>query len=303
MKKFLSFIAAVMFMVLNAAPAQNKIPATAVLGATINLEQILSWPLFQQFAEERLQSELAKARLTTQDIQGEMALGLTFAAKDPKENLRLDVAINLKHPNAGKLFSIAEKELSKNPGIVKKKEAGRPCIEDENIKIIQVSKNEITLQLLIGQQLKFIKLAPAKNIFKQFSSENATMSIVINNQNIAKIFASDIPEQARPFINGKLFSIAALNCQPDGSLKFKLTDTFKSSEDCKKSLEAFNTQMAALKENPAISAIADKIKAKANNTTLTVSGEFSAMELQMAAGSIMLLMMSQQQNTAVPAAN
>ena len=303
MKKFLSLIVAAMFIVLNAAPATNKIPATATVGVTVNLEQILSWPLFQQLAEQRLQTELAKAQLTMQDIQGEMALGLTFASKAPRENLRLDVIINLKQPNAGKLFSIAEKELTKNPGIVRKKEAGTPCLEDKTLKIVQVSKNEITLQLLIGQQLKFVQLIPAKNIFNKLPAEKVTLQAIVNNQKIAKIFAQDIPEQAKVLINGKLFSSVALSCLPDGSLKFKSTDTFKSNAECKKSLEAFNAQMTAVKENPAISALADKIKAKADNTTLTVSGKFSAVDLQMAVGSVMMMMMSQQQNSNIPAAN
>ena len=59
--------------------------------------------------------------------------------------------------------------------------------------------------------------------------------------------------------------------------------------------------MTVLKENPAVSAIADKIKAKSNRATLTVSGNLSAVDLQMAAGSIMMMLMSQQQNTNTPA--
>ena len=303
MKKFLAVISAVLFVSLNAAPAQNKIPASATVGVTVNLEQIFSWPLFQQLAGQKLQTELAKAQLTAQDIQGEIALGVTFARKNPKENLRIDVVLNLKKNNAEKLFSLAEKELTKNPGITRKKEAGKPCLEDETIKLILTGKHEITLQIRLGQDLKFIKLAPAKNIFTRIPAKNATLTAAFDNQKILRIFAKEIPPQAAPLLTGKLFSCATFNCLSDGSLNFQLTDTFKSNADCKKSLDAFNAQLATLKENPAVSMIADKIKAKVNRTTLTVSGNLSSVDLQMAAGSIMMMMMAQQQNMTAPAAN
>lgn len=301
MKKLLAITAAVLFISLHAFPAQEKIPATATVGVTVNLEQVFSWPLFQQLAEQRLQTELAKTKLTLQDIQGEVSLGVTFAQKAPKANLRVDVVINLKQPNAAKLFAFAEKELITKTGITRKKEAGKPCLEDKTIKVILASDNEITLQILLGQELKFAGLTPQKNIFKRIPAKNATLTAAFDNQKIMKIFAKDIPEQAKPMLVGKLFSCIAINCLPDGSLKFQSIDTFKNSAECKKSLEAFNSQMAALKENPAVSAIADKIKAKANRATLTVSGNLSAVDLQMAAGSIMMMLMSQQQNMNTPA--
>lgn len=302
MKKFFVLLSAAVFVALNATPAQSKIPATAPAVLMLNTEHLLNWPLFKQFADETVKTSLAKYQLTVQDIQGSIAVGVTFAKNQPKENLRVDAVITLKQPVAAKLFALAEKELAKNKGIVKSKEKGKPCLADETVKIVLAGKNELTLQLRLGTQLKFVRLTAAKNLFNRIKAENASLVAVFDNSKLINNFAKEIPEQAKPLMDGKTFSWLKVDFLPDGALKFQQRDTFKTAADCKKSLEAFNAQLATVKENPAVSAIAEKLKVKTSKNTLTVSGELTAMDLQMAAGSIMMMLMSQQQNMNTPAA-
>ena len=98
MKKFFVLLSAAVFVALNATPAQSKIPATAPAVLMLNTEHLLNWPLFKQFADETVKTSLAKYQLTVQDIQGSIAVGVTFAKNQPKENLRVDAVITLKQP-------------------------------------------------------------------------------------------------------------------------------------------------------------------------------------------------------------
>ncbi len=298
MKKFLALLVSALFIVLNAAPIQNKIPASAAVALLLNTEQLLNWPLFQQMAGQHLQNGLSAAQLTTQDIQGSVALGVTFAPVQPKENMRFDAIIALKQPVAEKLFQLAEQELQKVSNVIKSKEKGKPCLMNDDMKIVLVSPKELTCQFRLGNKLKLVKLGKSKNILSKLKTNNATFSAAFDQNKLVKIFQKDIPPQFQGLIEGKVFSGITVDLLADGALKCHSFDTFKTAEACQAALAESNAQLAKMKENPAFAAIIDKIKIKTDKNTVRSFCEFSATDVQMTAGSLMMMIMSQVQEQA-----
>lgn len=303
MKKFLAFLFSALFIAANAAPAQSMIPASATVAAVLNSEQLLNWPLFQQMAGPQLQAGLTKAQLTAQDIQGTIAIGVTFAKVQPKENLRFDAIINFKNPVAAKLFAALESELAINPNMVKSNEKGKICLSADNFKVVLLSQNELTCQGILGNKLKFAKLGKSKNIFSKIKLPRGTATIVFDFNRLGKFFAEHIPAELKPMVDNKLYSGITVDLLPDGSLKYSSLDTFKTAAACKEALALTNAQLIEAKANPALAAIVDKVKIETvSPTAVRTSSELSATDVQMAASSLMMLAMAQAQKSAAAAA-
>lgn len=166
---------------------------------------------------------------------------------------------------------------------------------NDDMKLVLVSPKELTCQVRLGNKLKFVKLGKSKNVLSKLKTNNATFSAAFDQNKLVKIFQKDIPPQFQGLIEGKVFSGITVDLLADGALKCHSIDTFKTAEACKAALAESNAQLAKMKENSAFAAIIDKIKIKTDKNTVRSFCEFSATDVQMVAGSLMMMIMSQVQ--------
>ena len=287
MKKFAFIAAAAAVTIIHAATPQSKIPATAVAVASIDLDQVINWPLVAQAGAEMLQGTLAQYQLTLQDIQGTVAAGITFAEDAPAQNGRIDAVISLKQPNAEKLFKVMGDFLSlaQPTGLKTEKSGKKISIVGKDLKLTLVNSRELTFQILIGNKMKFVKLKENKNLFAGIQEKNAAIIIALDNQKLLAAFAeiiknsryssSDILKLAE----GKKLSEIICNLKPDGSLEYKSKDTFASAADAQKAIALCKEKLAEQKADPMLAGIAEKVQLKADGATVVTSCKLNILDI------------------------
>ncbi len=287
MKKFAFIAAAAVVTILHAATPQSKIPATAVAVASIDLDQVINWPLVAQAGTEMLQGTLAQYQLTLQDIQGTVAAGITFAEDAPAQNGRIDAVISLKQPNAEKLFKVMGNFLSlAHPTGLKTEKSGKKIsIVGKDFKLTLVNPKELTFQMLIGNKMKFTELKNNKNLFSNIKEKNAAIIVALDNQKLLAAFAEIIKNSRYSssdilkFAEGKKLSEIICNLKPDGSLEYKSKDTFASAADAQKAIALCKEKLAEQKADPMLAGVAEKVQFKADGATVVTSCELNILDL------------------------
>jgi hypothetical protein len=280
-----------------ASPAE-KIPATAVISAYANLNEILDFPLVRQMLAGK---DLGNG-IKPEDFRGKAAMGFTLGAKDPQKNFRMDVILQTEKPVAAKLFNALTAQAL-TEGAKKTKVGGKPAVINKNVRAILVSGKEIILQAKDGK-LKFVNLKKSKNALVS-APECADNSVVavMDIAKITKAFAKDIPAEAQALINEQnVIAVLAAKLNADGSIALTIRASHKDAASAQQSLQTYNTQMAELQNNPMLAAIAGKFAAKAQGNDMIISGKFTAEEIQMLIGQVMMMAASQAANKAPAAA-
>ena len=297
-KKLSILFAAFAALFVIASPA-NKIPATAMMSASANLNEILAFPL----AKQMLAGKDFGNGIKPEEFRGKVAIGFTFGAKNPQKNFRMDAVLQTEKPVAAKLFNaLAEQALQQ--GAKKTKVGGKLAIVDKKARAILVSGKEIILQVKEGK-MKFVNLKKSANMLTA-APETAKNSVVVV-MDIAKMigsFSSEIPAEAKVLLNEKAIAVLAAKFNADGSIAISIRGSHKDAAAAQESLKSYNAQMAELQNNPMLAAFAGKFTAKTAGNDLLISGQFTAEEVQMLIGQVMMMAASQaaQATSAAPAA-
>ena len=295
MKKFAIIAAVAAVTILYAAAPQSKIPATAVAVASIDLDQVINWPLVAQAGTEMLQGTLAQYQLTLQDIQGTVAAGVTFAKENPDQNARIDAVISLKQPNAEKLFKVMGNFLSlAHPTGLKTEKSGKKIsIVGKDFKLTLVNPKELTFQMLIGDKMKFIELKDNKNLFSNIREKNAAIIVALDYQKLHPAVTAIIKDNKfysgdmLKLLDSKKSSEFTCNLKPDGSLEYKSKDTYASAADAQKAIALCKEKLAEQKADPMLAVLAEKIQFKADGATVVTSCELNMLDITSVLAAIM----------------
>ena len=285
MLKKLSILSAVFCALLLWANPAAKIPAKTPLALYANLSDVINYPLAQQFlAGIKLPPEIKLS-----DFNGKIAAGISFNKKNAKE-FYLNVIFKTAKPTAGKVFALIAGEAEKQ-GAKRFKVAGKMAVGDQNARCILMSSKELILQAKASPKAKFANLKAAKNILvNRPELKNNTLVIVADTAKLPKNSFNQVQAQFRELMTIQQTNVLAVKLEGDGAIAISSLTTHRTAEDCQKTLQAYQQQTSALKQDPAAAAILDKLQVSADGTVFSLKASFTMEEIQSAIIQIMTLM-------------
>lgn len=288
MLKKLSVLCAVCLALIASASPIAKIPAKAGIVVYANVSEIIKYPLVQQF----LGSVTLPPEISINDFEGKVALGASFTGDIKKEkNLAFNAVYQTAKPTAGKLFNLLSAEAMKS-GAKKFKVAGKPAFGDDDARAILISPKEVILQARSGKY-KFVNLKKSKNLLTNRPEvKNSTLVVAIDTPAFASMVSQKLKQneqEVKDLLAGQKLAIGSLKLNADGSLAFANQTLLVDAAATQKVLAISKQSIEDLKKDPAAAAILEKVSVTSKGNTVTISGKFSAMEVQSAIAQIMMM--------------
>ena len=288
MLKKLSIICTVCLAFIASASPIAKIPAKSGVVVYANVSDVIKYPLVQQF----LGSVTLPPEISINDFEGKVALGLSFTGDIKKEkNLAFNVVYQTAKPTAGKLFNLLSAEAMKS-GAKQFKVGGKPAFGDDDARAILVSPKEVILQVRSGKY-KFVNLKKSKNLLTNRPEvKKSTLVIAIDTPAFASLVAKNLKQdvqEVKDVLAGQKLAIGSLKLNADGSLSFANQTLLADAAATQKVLALSKQGIEDLKKDPAAAAILEKVSVTSKDNSVTISGNFSAMEVQGAIAQVMMM--------------
>ena len=231
--------------------------------------------------------------ISINDFEGKVALGASFTGDIKKEkNLAFNVVYQTAKPTAGKLFNLLSADAMKSGGAKKFKVGGKPAFGDDDARAILVSPKEVILQVRSGKY-KFVNLKKSKNLLTNRPEvKNSTLVVAINTPEFASLASQKLKQneqEVKDLLAGQKLAIGSLKLNADGSLAFANQTLLVDAAATQKVLAISKQSIEDLKKDPAAAAILEKVSVTSKGNTVTISGKFSAMEVQGAIAQIMMM--------------
>ena len=289
MLKKLSIICAVCLAFIASASPIAKIPAKSGVVVYANVSDVIKYPLVQQF----LGSVTLPPEISINDFEGKVALGFSFTGDIKKDkNLAFNVVYQTAKPTAGKLFNLLSADAMKSGGAKQFKVGGKPAFGDDDARAILVSPKEVILQVRSGKY-KFVNLKKSKNLLTNRPEvKKSTIVIAIDTPAFASLVAKNLKpdvQEIKEVIAGQKLAIGSLKLNADGSLSFANQTLLADAAATQKVLALSKQSIEDLKKDPMAAAILEKVSVTSQGNTVTISGKFSAVEVQGAIAQIMMM--------------
>ena len=289
MLKKLSIICAVCLAFIASASPIAKIPAKSGIVVYANVSDVIKYPLVQQF----LGSVTLPPEISINDFEGKVALGVSFTGDIKKDtNLAFNVVYQTAKPTAGKLFNILSANAMKSGGAKQFKVGGKPAFGDDDARAILVSPKEVILQVRSGKY-KFVNLKKSKNLLTNRPEvKNSTLVVAIDTPAFASLVVQKLKQneqEVKDVLAGQKLAIGSLKLNADGSLSFANQTLLADAAATQKVLALSKQSIEDLKKDPAAAAIMEKVSVTSKDNSVTISGNFSAMEVQGAIAQVMMM--------------